>query len=167
MAANPDFGPGDVALPNLEYGQSYRVFANLAWPKVRDIIESVVAGGLIVQPSSAADFKNPELRPILDRFYRGSNDYESLDKIKVIKLLWDAVGTEFGGRHGLYERNYTGNNEDIRIHNLFTAVGNGAVASFKGFVEQCMSEYDLDGWKENTTWINPDDVSQIGKKVFL
>ncbi len=32
-----------------------------------------------------------------------------------MKLLWDAIGTEFGGRHELYERNYAGNHEDIRI----------------------------------------------------
>ena len=32
-----------------------------------------------------------------------------------MKLLWDAIGTEFGGRHELYEMNYAGNHEDIRI----------------------------------------------------
>ena len=31
-----------------------------------------------------------------------------------MKLLWDAIGTEFGGRHELYERNYAGNHENIR-----------------------------------------------------
>lgn len=163
MATNPDEGPGGSALPNMEYGQSYRVFSNMAWTKVREIIENVVAGGLIVQPSSPLDFKNPELRPLLDRFYRGSNGYDSLEKNKVIKLLWDAVGTEFGGRHGLYERNYTGNHEDIRIHNLFTAMGNGSADSFIGFAEQCMSEYGIDGWSEDTPWFNPDDVNQITK----
>ncbi|WP_281933309.1 4-hydroxyphenylacetate 3-hydroxylase C-terminal domain-containing protein [Paenibacillus tyrfis] len=34
-----------------------------------------------------------------------------MEKIKLNKLLWDAIGSEFGGRHGLYERNYTGNCE--------------------------------------------------------
>ena len=29
-----------------------------------------------------------------------------------MKLLWDAVGTEFGGRHELYEINYSGSHED-------------------------------------------------------
>ena len=38
-----------------------------------------------------------------------------------MKLLWDAVGTEFGGRHELYERNYAGNHEDIRIHAMLNA----------------------------------------------
>ena len=43
-----------------------------------------------------------------------------------MKLLWDAIGTEFGGRHELYEFNYAGNHEDIRIHALLNARGSGA-----------------------------------------
>ncbi len=40
-----------------------------------------------------------------------------------MKLLWDAIGTEFGGRHELYERNYAGNHENIRMEVLFAAKG--------------------------------------------
>src|SRR5699024_6577908 len=106
MAVNPDKGPKGTVVPNLNYGLSYRVFMSEGWPKIKEIIENVVAGNLIVQPSSSRDFKNPELRPLIDRLYRGSNDITSLEKIKLIKLLWDAIGTEYGGRHELYERNY-------------------------------------------------------------
>lgn len=162
MATNPDEGPNGTVLPNLEYGQAYRVFSSMIWPQIKTIIENLVAGGLIVQPSSATDFNHPELKKYMDRFYRGSNDYNAEEKVKVIKLLWDAVGTEFGGRHELYERNYTGNHEDTRLHNLMTAENNGSVKQFKDFVEQCMSEYDVNGWTDST-WINPDDVNLIGK----
>ena len=47
---------------------------------------------------------------------RGSHGIDYKERIKIMKLLWDAIGTEFGGRHELYERNYAGNHEDIRIH---------------------------------------------------
>jgi 4-hydroxyphenylacetate 3-monooxygenase len=160
MAKDPTPGPNGTVLPNVEHGTAYRVFSTVAWTRIKEIIENVVGGGLIVQPSSAEDFKNPELRPYLDRFYRGSNGYNSLDKIKLNKLLWDAVGSEFGGRHGLYERNYTGNYEDIRIHALMEAINNGSADAFKSMVEQCMSDYDLDGWSDST-WINPDDISNV------
>ena len=88
----------------------------------------------------------PELRPLLDRYYRGANGVDAMTRSKVLKLLWDAVGTEFGGRHELYERNYAGNHENIRIEVLLDAMANGNADSFKGFAEQCMAEYDLDGW---------------------
>ncbi|MFT4413697.1 4-hydroxyphenylacetate 3-hydroxylase family protein [Fredinandcohnia humi] len=158
MALNPNPGANGTVLPNIDYGLSYRVFMAEGWPRVKAIIETVVAGGLIVQPSSAKDFKNPELRPYIDKLYRGSNNIEALDKIKVIKLLWDAIGTEYGGRHELYERNYSGNNENIRLENLVMANMTGKAAEYEQFAQECMDDYDLDGWV-NKTWINPDDVS--------
>jgi 4-hydroxyphenylacetate 3-monooxygenase len=40
----------------------------------------------------------------------------------------------------------------------------GASARYKGFAEQCMAEYDLDGWTVPDL-IQPDDVSAITKKL--
>lgn len=162
MALNPDVGRKGTVVPNLNSGLSYRVFMSEGWPKIKEIIENVVAGNLIVQPSSADDFKNPELRTLIDRIYRGSNDINALEKIKLIKLLWEVVGTEYGGRHELYERNYSGNHENIRLENLITAQNTGEAEKYVQFAEQCMSDYDLDGWV-NDTWINPDDVNYFKK----
>ena len=39
---------------------------------------------------------------------------DAYPRIKIMKLLWKCVGTEFGGRHELYERNNAGGWEDIR-----------------------------------------------------
>jgi 4-hydroxyphenylacetate 3-monooxygenase len=80
-----------------------------------------------------------------------------------MKLLWDALGSEFGGRHELYERNYVGNVEDTRRAVLFGALGNGDANRFKALAEQCMSEYDLDGWTM-PGFVNPDDISLWGKR---
>jgi 4-hydroxyphenylacetate 3-monooxygenase len=63
-----------------------------------------------------------------------------------MKLLWDAIGTEFGGRHELYERHYFGNQESIRFEVLMIANATGASAQLKGFAEQCMADYGLEGW---------------------
>jgi 4-hydroxyphenylacetate 3-monooxygenase len=43
------------------------------------------------------DFFNPEIRPYIDRHMRGSNSYTAERRIKLMKLLWDCTGTEFGG----------------------------------------------------------------------
>ena len=56
-------------------------------------------------------------------------------------------GSEFGGRHELYEINYGGSTEEIRRYCLFGAQASGNADRFKGFAEECMAEYDLDGWK--------------------
>jgi 4-hydroxyphenylacetate 3-hydroxylase C terminal len=67
------------------------------------------------------DFANPAIEPYLKRYVRGSHGIEYQERIKIIKLLWDAIGTEFGGRHELYERNYAGSWEDIRAQSVTTA----------------------------------------------
>jgi hypothetical protein len=70
-----------------------------------------------------------------------------VDRVKLLKLLWDSIGTEFGGRHELYEINYGGSTEEIRRYVLFDAHALGTADKLKGFVEKCLAEYDLDGWK--------------------
>jgi 4-hydroxyphenylacetate 3-monooxygenase len=155
--------PGYV-LPNLDYGLAYRVAASVIYPRLKEIIENVLASALIYLPSHASDFKAPEIRKYLDQFVRGSNDYSAVDRVKLMKLMWDAIGTEFGGRHELYERNYFGNHESIRFETLMVADKMGQSAKYKGFAEQCMAEYDLDGWT-SPDLINPDDISVILRKA--
>ncbi len=154
--------PGYV-LPNLDYGLSYRVMSSMAYPRVKEIVENVVASALIYLPSHASDFKVPDLRKYLDQFVRGSNGYSAVERVQLMKLLWDAIGSEFGNRHELYERNYFGNQDRIRLEILTAADMSGQSARYKGFAEQCMAEYDLDGWQASDL-INPDDINIIMKK---
>ncbi|MER7048113.1 4-hydroxyphenylacetate 3-hydroxylase N-terminal domain-containing protein [Streptomyces jumonjinensis] len=145
-ARNPVEWKNGAVLPNPQYGMAYRWFMQLGYPRIKEIIQQDVASGLIYVNSSAEDFKNPDVRPYLDTFLRGSGGTEAVDRVKVMKLLWDAVGTEFGGRHELYERNYAGNHENTRVELLFSQMANGQVDSYTAFVDECLGEYDLDGW---------------------
>lgn len=163
MAMNPDAGPDNTVLPKLDYGLSYRMFMSIGYPRIKEIIEQDVASGLIYLNSSAHDFKTPEIRPYIDKYLRGSEGIEAVDRVKLMKLLWDAIGSEFGGRHELYERNYSGNHENVKSEILFAAQAQGTTDMMKGFAEQCMSEYDLDGWTAPDL-INNDDVSIFLKK---
>jgi 4-hydroxyphenylacetate 3-monooxygenase len=163
MARTPTPWTEGYVLPNLDYGLAYRVFMTVAYPRIKEIIENTLASALIYLPSSAADLKSPELRPLMDKYVRGSNDYSAEERIKLMKLMWDAIGSEFGGRHELYERNYAGNHENIRFEVLLAAHASGAVDRYKGFAEQCMAEYGLDGWT-TPDLINPGDVSFFAQK---
>jgi len=157
MAGNPMPWVGDAVLPSVQSGAAYRVFAGDAYARVKEIVEKIVASSLIYLPSSVRDFKNPAIAPYLERYVRGSHGMDFKERIKIMKLLWDAIGTEFGGRHELYEYNYAGNHEDIRIHALLNARGSGALDGMMALAEQCMSDYDEDGWT-GETWLNPEDT---------
>src|SRR5205823_9396075 len=137
---------GGAVLPNPEPAAAYQVFAPLAYAAVKHLIETTVASGLIYLSSHAVDFASPELRPYLDRYLRGSSGYTAVERVKLMKLLWDAIGSEFGGRHELYEINYSGSHEEIRRYALFGALASGQAANFTAFAERCLAEYDLAGW---------------------
>jgi 4-hydroxyphenylacetate 3-monooxygenase len=145
-ARNPVPWTNGAVLPNPQYGLAYRWFMQIGYPRVMEIIQQDVASGLIYVNSGAEDFANPDLRPYLDRYLRGSNGADATQRVKVMKLLWDAVGTEFGGRHELYERNFSGNHEDTRVSLLSAQIASGLVAGYEAFADQCLGEYDLDGW---------------------
>jgi aromatic ring hydroxylase len=146
MVRNPKPWIDDYVLPDMDPGNAYQIIATMAYTKVKYLIEQTVASGLICANSSARDFENPEIRTYLDQYLRGSNGYTAEHRVKLMKLLWDCLASEFGGRHELYEINYGGSTEEIRRYALFGAQASGNADRFKGFAEQCLAEYDLGGW---------------------
>ena len=151
MCLDPEPAPGNTVVPKAEYAFTLRMFATECWPAVRHIFEKFLGGSLLVTPSSYKDLQSPDLRPLLDKYYRGSSS-SAEERVKLFKLIWDAIGTEFGARHELYEINYSGNHEQIRLDVANVSRRKGILAGCKGLVEKCMSDYDLDGWRDST-WI--------------
>jgi len=154
MVNNPAPWKGDALLPELNAVLSYRVFAPDAYPRIKDIVERTVTSGLIYLPSTVKDLSNPAIEPYLRQYVRGSHGIPYDERIKILKLLWDAIGTEFGVRHELYERNYAGGWEDIRTQTLAVAQRGGDMKAMEALVDECMADYDLNGWTAST-WINP------------
>jgi len=166
MAGNPDVWVGGALLPNIGAGVAYRIFATEAYPLVRSIVEKVIASGLIYVPSSARDFKNHEIDKYLQRFVRGSHGIDYKERIKVMKLLWDAIGTEFGARHELYELNYAGSHELIRLFGLQQAQASGSLKEMEALVERCMADYDESGWND-PAYRDGSDISVLGREPPL
>ena len=158
MVMNPLQWAAGSVLPNVDAGASYRVLAGDAYARIRKIVEKIVASALICVPSSARDFKNPTIDACLARYMRGSNGIDYKEHIKMMKLLWDAIGTEFGTRHELYELNYSGSHEAVRLELMVRSRSSGALDGMVALAEGCMADYDEDGWRD-ATWLNPDDVA--------
>ena len=145
MCLDPQEGPGGTAIPKLENGALIRFFGPQVWPKFKETFENFLGGSPLVTPSGYEDMKDPDLRPLIDKYYRGSEG-SAEDRVKLFKLIWDAIGTEFGGRHEIYERNYGGNQEQIRLDLLKFAGVRGLSEGFDDLVNTCLDDYDLDGW---------------------
>ena len=118
MARNATPWVNGAVLPDIVAGTAFWTFGSTFYPIVKNLIEQSVASGLIYLNSSARDFQNPELRPYLDKYIRGTAGYDAVERVKLMKLLWDAIGSEFGGRGELYEINWAGSTEETRISTL-------------------------------------------------
>ena len=64
-------------------------------------------GGLIMLPSSAEDFTNNELNKYINATQKSAIGKPE-EKVKFMKLAWDAIGSEFASRHTQYEMFYAG-----------------------------------------------------------
>lgn len=149
-------------LPDAQAMNTYRVMAPMAWAKIKHIIECNVASGLIYLPSSVRDLQNPEIDRYLARFVRGSNGMDHEQRIKIMKLMWDASGSEFGGRHELYEINYAGSQDEVRMQCLRDARHSGAMDGMMEMVDRCLADYDRHGWKKPHLH-NNDDICQLDR----
>jgi len=87
-------------------------FANMTlqseiYPKLLGMVRDLAGGGLINLPSSIHDYSGPQTRADLDRYVQ-SPGYSSQERVRLLKLTWDMVGSEFAGRHLQYEMFYAG-----------------------------------------------------------
>ena len=77
------------------------------YPRVLHIMRDLVGAGVLQVPSSSLELTNPETRKDMDDYIR-SPGVSSEDRIKLFKLAWDVIGSEFAGRHHQYEMFYAG-----------------------------------------------------------
>ncbi|MDP9506944.1 4-hydroxyphenylacetate 3-monooxygenase, oxygenase component [Pseudomonas protegens] len=162
MHGNASEWMNSVYLPSTQALQAYRVLAPQAYTDIKKIIEQVVASGLIYLPSGSRDLKDPVLNQYLGTYCRGSGGMGHEERIKILKLLWDAIGTEFGGRHELYEINYAGSQDEIRMQCLRHAQASGSMKAMTDLVDKCLGDYDLDGWTVPHL-SNPDDINMLDR----
>lgn len=76
-------------------------------PRVIGILRDLVGGGVLQVPSSVHELVEEGCRDDMER-YVSSPGISSIERVKLFKLAWDAVGSEFAGRHQQYELFYAG-----------------------------------------------------------
>lgn len=100
---DPSNGVMYPALPPLQVG---RTWAPRIYPRLMEMMRRLGAGGLMQLPASFDAFASP-IGPDLEKYYRGAQ-ISAQEKVKLFKLAWDLVGSDFGSRHLLYELYYAG-----------------------------------------------------------
>ncbi|MBI3434424.1 MAG: 4-hydroxyphenylacetate 3-hydroxylase [Proteobacteria bacterium] len=75
--------------------------------RMLETIRELSGAAMITLPSSAADFADAEMRRDIERYMRSAKG-DARARVALMRLVWDFVGTEFGGRHQQYEKFYGG-----------------------------------------------------------
>ena len=96
-----------VARPNPRFVYGAMGLQAEIYPRAILILRELAGGGVIQLPSSYRDLISEVTKPDMDR-YIGSAAVSTEDRVKLFKLAWDIVGSEFGGRHLQYEMFYAG-----------------------------------------------------------
>ena len=117
---------------------SAQVLTQQLYPKVMATLRDLAGGGMIMLPSSVADFTNPELREMIS-ITQQSPVRNSEDRVKFFKLAWDAVGSEFASRHTQYEMFYAGATFVTKNHSYRTYDWDES----KALVDQILNNYSL------------------------
>jgi 4-hydroxyphenylacetate 3-monooxygenase len=98
---------GPYFVPDRHTLYAAQVLTQQLYNKVLVTLRDLAGGGMIMLPSSIADFANPELNKLIG-LTQQSPAASSEERVKFFKLAWDAVGSEFASRHAQYEMFYAG-----------------------------------------------------------
>jgi 4-hydroxyphenylacetate 3-monooxygenase len=134
---------GNYFVPNSQRLYAAMVLTQQLYPKFVHALRELAGGGMIMLPSAASDFSNPEIAGYIEKTQH-SPVTDAKGRVKLFKLAWDAVGSEFGSRHLQYEMFYSGANMVTRGHAFRTYDWEKAI----GLVDNLMSSYDLKGLVE-------------------
>ncbi|WP_330173530.1 4-hydroxyphenylacetate 3-monooxygenase [Streptomyces sp. NBC_01498] len=139
-----DEGRGGV-MPGKDISLAQRIMAGELYPRAVQEIKLLAGGGVIQLPASGEDLLHPELGPLVRR-YTGAAGRPAEDRVKLLKLAWDALGSEFASRHDQYERFYHG-----APHVYLTQQAwEGDTASCERLAQSCLDGYALGGDPEGT-----------------
>lgn len=111
---------GEYFVPDRNAVYAAQTLTQELYPQMIGTLRELAGGALIMLPSSVADFANPQLASIIERVQRSADGRSDVERVKIMKLAWDAIGSEFAGRHTQYEMFYAGAQFVTRGHSLRT-----------------------------------------------
>ena len=134
-AAEADASPyeGEGLWPAAEPWIAMRHWYPDAYARVAAIVEQLAAGGLMLTPTEE-DMRGP-VAGDSDKFYQGVS-INAKERVRLFRLAWDLIGTQFGSRQTLYERFFNGDVVQLRQRRYATYDYSRADASLELFIQE-------------------------------
>jgi 4-hydroxyphenylacetate 3-monooxygenase len=118
------------------------MYAGLDWctqnySRFVDDLRELCGGGVFQMPADISVLDDPQLAKQFSTYWQ-TPQADAVTRMKLFKLAWDMVGSEFAGRHLQYEKFYAGAAFIIRNHSYRETDW----AEFNTLVEDLMASYD-------------------------
>lgn len=118
------------------------MYAALAWctenySPIVDCLRELCGGGVFQMPADISVMDDPELAARFETYF-GTPNASAADRMKLFKLAWDVVGSEFAGRHQSYEKFYAGASFVVKNYSYREAPW----ARFDKIVDDLLGSYD-------------------------
>jgi len=105
--------PAGFATPNRRIMYAALFWCEAPHTEIIDSLRTLLGGYPLVMPASIDVITDAALGDTFARWWK-TPSIESVERHKLYKLAWDIVGTEFAGRHMLYEKFYAGSSIVVR-----------------------------------------------------
>jgi len=102
-----------------------------------DDLRELCGAGVFQMPANISVMKDPDLARHFQTYWQ-TPQADAVTRMKLFKLAWDVVGSEFAGRHQQYEKFYAGAPFMVRTHSYREADW----GAFNTIVEGLMAGYD-------------------------
>ncbi|HEY1413670.1 MAG TPA: 4-hydroxyphenylacetate 3-hydroxylase N-terminal domain-containing protein [Rhodopila sp.] len=121
------------------------MYAALNWctenySAIIDCVRELCGGGVFQMPADSSVLNDPVLRHQFETYF-ASPQRSALDRMKLFKLAWDLVGSEFAGRQQQYEKFYAGASFIVRNYSH----AHTPWEDLHGIVDTLMDSYDVPG----------------------
>ena len=111
--------PGAVWFPDVRPLHALRATLPYWFPRVNEIIRLLGSHNVFATPT-LAQMRDPELKPLIDRYLRGAGDVSAEERVRVFRLGWDFVGSGLASRNEQYELFYLAScARNRQIHEAF------------------------------------------------
>ena len=127
------------------------MYAALNWcteshSSIIEALRELCGGGIFQMPADISVTGDKHLARQFDAYFQTPQG-GAVDRMKLFKLAWDLVGSEFAGRHLQYEKFYAGASFIVRNHSFREAPW----TDFHRLVDDLMASYDVPARQGQTT----------------
>jgi len=103
------------------YNRRY-MYAALHWAMenhsvLLDQIRELMGGGMFQMPASVSVTNNAELKALFEQYWTTPKE-SAIDRMKLFKLAWDLIGSEWASRATSYEKFFVGPAFSVRNYNF-------------------------------------------------